>query len=465
MSSAERSLVLDVGKTNVKLHVLNRQQESLSVHQFTNQVLKSSPYPHADVAGIWNWLLATIARISDEFDIGAIAVATHGATAALVDPDLPGDGLALPVMDYEWGGLDPAGDYRHVRPAFTETYSPDLPVGLNLGRQLFWQQKAFPDEFNRTRAILMYPQYWAWRLSGKLAGEVTSLGCHTDLWSPEKQVYSTMVESQGWQDLFPAIVPAWEVVGTIKADIAEETGLSLDCRVHAGIHDSNANLLRYLHALPGQEFCLVSSGTWVISMSVTRNAVTLDERRDMLANVDVNGSSVPCSRFMGGREYGEICKRLGAELDGEFGKDDIEQIISRQVFALPDFSGGSGPFGGREAEITGQGVNANALASLYCALMTDYCLDLLQAEGDVIIAGSFLQNPQLCSLVAQLRNQVVLLSSDTAGTVRGAGQLTDSSTDVSVSLEQAQSASIDGLVDYRVRWRELSKRMPTGTVT
>ena len=29
----------------------------------------------------------------------------------------------------------------------------------------------------------MYPQYWAYRLTGVLANEVTSLGCHTDLWN------------------------------------------------------------------------------------------------------------------------------------------------------------------------------------------------------------------------------------------------------------------------------------------
>lgn len=30
----------------------------------------------------------------------------------------------------------------------------------------------------------MYPQYWALRLTGIAANEVTSLGCHTDLWNP-----------------------------------------------------------------------------------------------------------------------------------------------------------------------------------------------------------------------------------------------------------------------------------------
>ena len=37
----------------------------------------------------------------------------------------------------------------------------------------------------------MYPQYWAYRLTGVLANEVTSLGCHTDLWDYRAGDFST----------------------------------------------------------------------------------------------------------------------------------------------------------------------------------------------------------------------------------------------------------------------------------
>ncbi len=65
-----------------------------------------------------------------------------------------------------------------------KTGSPTLPMGLNLGAQIHWQARRFPDAFAKTRHILMYPQYWAFRLTGVAASEATSLGCHTDLWAP-----------------------------------------------------------------------------------------------------------------------------------------------------------------------------------------------------------------------------------------------------------------------------------------
>ncbi len=39
--------------------------------------------------------------------------------------------------------------------------------------------------FSRAAHTLLYPQFWAWRLSGVMASEVTSLGCHSDLWLPQ----------------------------------------------------------------------------------------------------------------------------------------------------------------------------------------------------------------------------------------------------------------------------------------
>src|SRR5690606_9690241 len=135
--------------------------------------------------------------------LDALSVTTHGATAALLDED--GD-LALPVLDYEYTGPDVLRrDYDKVRPEFAETYTPRLPAGLNLGAQLYWQERSFPAEFARTRWILPYPQYWTHRLTGVPASEITSLGCHTDLWNFETDLYSSLVVKQGWLEKMPEV--------------------------------------------------------------------------------------------------------------------------------------------------------------------------------------------------------------------------------------------------------------------
>jgi len=454
--NSNNCLVLDVGKTNVKIHVLDDRQHSLATYTKDNQVLENTPYPHADVDGIWQWMMEVFRTCSAEYEIGAIAVSAHGATAALVNPSLVGNGLALPIMDYEWPGIESINNsYEKIRPSFQETYSPSLPGGLNVGRQLMWQQHHYPKEFESAEALLMYPQYWTWRLSGALVSEVSSLGCHTDLWSPTKRNFSGLVESQSWARLFPSLESAWESVGEISEAVATDSGLPASCRIHVGVHDSNASLLRFLLAKPGDDFCVVSSGTWVVCMSTEDSLNCLDQTKDMLANVDVEGNPVPCIRFMGGREYAEICAATGSATDQQATEEDIAQIISNGVMALPNFSSGSGPFGERAPELRGTPHNGAALATLYCALMVDHCLDLLNVQGDVIVVGSYLQNPLLCSLIAQLRqDQPVYVSSDEAGTVRGAAQLTTWSASVAVAAERCLPSNIASLQDYCAAWHE-----------
>ena len=89
------------------------------------------------------FILDSLARSSANRPIDAISVTTHGATAALLDGD---GGLALPVLDYEHDGPEAlAADYDAVRPPFAETGTPRLPVGLNLGAQIYLAGTAFPD--------------------------------------------------------------------------------------------------------------------------------------------------------------------------------------------------------------------------------------------------------------------------------------------------------------------------------
>ena len=129
-----------------------------------NPVERSGIYPHFDERSLWAFILDSLGALNRQKPIDAISVTTHGATAALLDA---AGGLALPILDYEHDGPDTlAAEYDAVRPPFAESGTPRLPIGLNLGAQLFWQARTFPDDFARVASILTYPQYWAFRLSG-----------------------------------------------------------------------------------------------------------------------------------------------------------------------------------------------------------------------------------------------------------------------------------------------------------
>ena len=445
--------VIDIGKTNVKIHVIDEHLRSRFRRSRANKVIQQGIYPHYDTHALWRWIRGTLADIAGAYRIDAIVISAHGATAALVHPEAGEAGLVLPIMDYEFDGVASESDYTALRPPFAETFSPALPAGLNLGRQLFWQRRYCERGFRDARYILPYPQYWAWRLSGVAVAEVTSWGCHSDLWSPRAQDYSPLVDRLDLRDKLPPLARADAVIGTVSEAIVEQTGLPPECRVYAGIHDSNASYLRYLSRPAAEPFTVISTGTWVVSFASHTDLDRLDEHRDMLANVDINGRPVACARFMGGREFEAICQRTGSKPEDGFGIADVQRLIDAGVFAFPDFSEGSGPFGGRRAEIRGHAGNGAALASLYCALMLDVELDLLGSEGELIIEGAWLRNPLLCGILAQLRpQQSVYLSCDETGTVNGAAQLAFG-VPVVPAVEKVCATTLKGLADYKSAWR------------
>ncbi|MBL4826148.1 MAG: L-fuculose kinase [Spongiibacteraceae bacterium] len=455
--------VFDVGKTHIKCQLLDDAGVSVFSRSMDNRVLSTQEYPCADTQGIWQWLLATLGEAAARCCIDVISISTHGATAALINRNEADCALVLPVLDYEYAGVACVNDdYDALRPNFSETYSPALPAGLNLGRQLYWQQSQFSERFAQVSDILLYPQYWAWCLTGQLCSEVSSLGCHTDLWSPGQADFSSLVSRQHWRALFPSIKPAWDTLGLVKPVLRKQLGLTDSCCVTVGVHDSNASFLRYKRAQKEKAFTVISTGTWSIVMASGVSLDNLDARRDTLANVDVYGEAVACARFMGGREYEAVCLLSHAALDEPFTQKHLQILIDSKVIAVPDFSGGSGPFAGAEGCLKGdvpEGCGA-ALASLYCALMLDYQLDLLAAQGDIFIEGAFLKNALLCAVLAQLRiNQTVYLSADDTGTVKGCAYLADwSGEGEALNSRSCVSTSLLGLDDYKNYWRHHAQK-------
>ncbi|TWX66886.1 hypothetical protein ESZ36_15155 [Colwellia demingiae] len=451
-------LVIDIGKTHVKLHVLDDAFASVFSKQMKNIVNTKGDYPSINVSAIWQWITDGIKDVTKNYTVSAISITTHGATAALINRNATNsDGLVLPILDYEYQGITVATpEYVDIRPKYSESYSPDLSGGLNIGRQLYWLKKTFADDFSKATDILMYPQYWAWRFTGQRYAEITSLGCHTDLWSLKKGDYSSLVDTLQCRDLLPPLKPAWFDCGEISPELREELGLSSDCQLFNGIHDSNASFLRYRLTQGQAPFTVISTGTWTILMATQVPLENLDAKKDMLANIDATGRAIACARFMGGREFEAICEQAGSWLGEQFDENDLQKIIDQQVFALPDFSDGSGPFGSRNSGFVGDvnPISGIALATLYCALMIDYQLKLLGAKGKIFIEGAFLKNPLLCAVINQLREkQEVFLSKDSTGTVQGAGYLTTwDDVECSIDVGQANETSLTALSHYKEQW-------------
>lgn len=440
--------MIDVGKTLSKVSLWSRDGVMLDRVTRPNAAVEVDGIARLDADGIAGFVLDALARMGST-SVEYVVPVAHGAGLAVLDQ---GRLLTAP-FDYEQA-LPPEmlADYRKARAPFAQTGSPALPGGLNLGAQAWWL-----DRLHSARGTLLpWAQYWAWFLTGEARSEVTSLGCHSDLWNPAKACFSALAQQQGWATRFAPLARAADIVGTLKPELAARTGLSPQTNVLAGLHDSNAALLaaRGFAAIADAEATVLSTGTWFINMRSPRaplDIAALPEARDCLVNVDVAGQPVPSSRFMGGREV----ELLGEAFDWP-SLDGIAEVLRDGAMVMPSQVAGSGPF----PDSTGHWINCpndptarHAAVALYLALMADASLDLIGASGRLLIEGRFAASSLFTRSLAALRPATQVFTAASQVDVSfGALRLVLPDLAPPMDLQPVQPLDQD-LTAYRQTWR------------
>lgn len=452
-------VVFDVGKTNVKLCVTDMHGRVLKTISAPNPRLPGPPYGHHDLGPIEEWLADGLATLAREHEVAAIVPAGHGSGGVLVDDAGP----VTPMIDYETtppAEIDEA--YRGMAGSFRDRGSAIMLGAAHLARQMLWLERAHPEAFARARYYLPLPQYWAWRLSGVAATEVTSLAAQSHLWSPVDNRFAAIVERQGWGRLMPPVRPAHEVLGPLRPEWAARTGLDPATPVYCGIHDSSANLYRY-QAAGLSDMTVVSTGTWLVALNDRPDPARIADRSGLSWNADTEGRPLAGVLMMAGREFSAVA---GTAEPAPVTVEAIARLVAAGTMALPSFGGDDGFFPGsaRRGRFVGpEPADADrwALAALYTALLTDAALDELPPAGRVILDGSFVREPLFARLVAALRDEPILASDEHHGVAAGAALLFGHATrtaPVPVAPAAAEAVAIPGFRDYRAAWRGLAMK-------
>jgi sugar (pentulose or hexulose) kinase len=316
--------IFDVGKTNKKLLLFDEQYNVVHEESKQLQEIKDEDgFSCDDVEALTKWIKNSFESVSadERFDIKAVNFSAYGASLVYLDEN--GE-VFLPLYNY----LKPYP--KELQNKFYKTYGGESSVAkqtaspvlgnLNSGMQLYRLKYEKPEVFAKIKWALHLPQYLSYILSSAVNTDITSVGCHTNLWHFQWEHYHDWVKKEGIEEKF----------GPIK-DPASLAGKTLGgTPVGIGLHDSSAALIPYFSSFT-DPFILLSTGTWCISLNPFNQTQLSDYElhEDCLCYLSYKGKPVKASRLFAGYEHEQQVKRLA-----EHFKTDIYQY--KKVKANPE---------------------------------------------------------------------------------------------------------------------------------
>lgn len=139
-------------------------------------------------------------------------------------------------------------------------YTANIAFAGFTAPKILWMKENEPENFERICKIMLPKDYLAYKLSGSFCTEYSDasgmllLDVEHKCWSEEMLGICGITKEQ-----LPKLYESWEVVGTLKKEIAEELGLPESVKVIAGAGDNAAAAVGT--ATVGDGGCNISLGT------------------------------------------------------------------------------------------------------------------------------------------------------------------------------------------------------------
>lgn len=304
--------IFDIGKTNKKFFLID---EAYSI-----VLERSAPFDEItdedgdacdDVQLLTRWVIETLTEVLEikKFDVKAVNFSAYGASFVYIDEE--GKAIA-PLYSYlkkypEQLKNSLYDKYGGAIKISCETASPVLG-SLNSGMQLYRIMKEKPEVYKKMKYALHLPQYISYLVTQKACSDITSIGCHTQLWDFQKNGYHQWVKEEGIDKKLAALFASNKAGDFVFGNKKLKTG--------TGLHDSSAALIPYLTVFT-EPFILLSTGTWCISLNpFNETPLTYEElEKDCLCYLEYQGKPVKASRLFAGYEHEQQVKRLAEHFD------------------------------------------------------------------------------------------------------------------------------------------------------
>jgi len=149
-----------------------------------------------------------------------------------------------------------------------------MPINALYG--LLAHREESPEEWEKTRFWLGTPEYFLFRMTGVAVAEYTNAPNSQLVDAASKSWSHEICEAFGLGlDRFPPIVPPGTILGSLRAAIASEVGLSNVKVIAPACHDTGSAVAAIPH--PHDDLAFISSGTWSLVGTVLREPLISEQ--------------------------------------------------------------------------------------------------------------------------------------------------------------------------------------------
>ncbi|MCI9339249.1 MAG: xylulokinase [Dorea sp.] len=342
---------VDLGTSAVKLLLMDGEGK---IHKIVSKEYPLYfPHPGWSEQKPKDWFAQSMAGIRElvsECDRSQVAgISFGGQMHGLVALDGE-DRVIRPAILWNDGRTGEETDYlnQKIGQDKLSAYTANIAFAGFTAPKLLWMKKHEPENFAKISKIMLPKDYLAYCLSGSFCTDVSDasgmllLDVKNRRWSGEMLEICGITEEQ-----LPRLYESYEVVGTLKPEIAEELGLSASVKVIAGAGDNAAAAVGT--GTVGDGMCNISLGTsGTIFISSKSFGVDKNNALHSFAHSDGHYHLMGCmlSAASCNKWWNEDILRTGDFAAEQAG---ITKLGENQVFYLPYLMGERSPHNNPDA--------------------------------------------------------------------------------------------------------------------
>ncbi|BDF04005.1 xylulokinase [[Clostridium] hylemonae] len=336
---------IDLGTSAVKLLLMDEEGS------IKNIVSKEYPlfFPHPG----WSeqhpedWYeksMEGIRELTEGYDRSKVAgISFGGQMHGLVALD-DRDEVIRPAILWNDGRTGEETDYLNdvVGKDRLSQYTANIAFAGFTAPKILWMKKNEPENFARMAKIMLPKDYLAYRLSGSFCTDVSDasgmllMDVKNRCWSREMMDICGIKEEQ-----LPRLYESYEIVGTLKKEVAGELGLSADVKVIAGAGDNAAAAVGT--GTVGDGMCNISLGTSG-TIFISSRKFGVDEHNALHSFAHADGNY----HLMGCMLSAASCNKWWAEdilktKDYAAEQEAVHALGENNVFYLPYLMGERSP--------------------------------------------------------------------------------------------------------------------------